>query len=405
MKTIVWLRYFSDTAHGLKPSIIRELLKTIAQPGVISFAGGLPAPEVFPNEQMREMLRFVLEKDLNAMQYGPTEGYCPLKDQVIRLLAKKGIQAKHENILFTCGAQQALSMIAELFVDKHDPVLVEEATYSGAVQAFRLQAPDIRTIANDPDGNLDVDNLHRQIHYQGGLPKFIYLVPTFSNPTGATIDEERRRRLVELAAGHKFLIIEDDPYYDLRYRGSNIPPLKSLPGSEAVIHLGSFSKILAPGLRLGYVVAEPEMIQQLVLLKQAVDMESSGLIQRAVAEFLARGYLDPHLVQLRKIYGERCLAMIEAMREHMPAGTKWTEPEGGMFLWAKLPETFDTSALLPEALKLKVAYIPGATFCPVSGGQNAVRLNFTNAEPPLIREGIARLGKVFAAALAGNGIR
>jgi 2-aminoadipate transaminase len=399
MKTIVWLRYFSGLALGLKPSIIRELLKAIGRPGVISFAGGLPAPEMFPGEELSESFHRVLTSDPTALQYGPTEGYPPLKAELIKLLARKGIEVGEENIIFTSGAQQALQLLTHLLIDRHDPIMVEEATYAGALQAFALQSPEFLVAPQDETGSIDMELLHRRIHYQGGRPKFLYLVPTFSNPTGITMALESRRRLVELASHHRFIVLEDDPYYDLRYSGTPLPPLKSFPDSDAVIHVGSFSKILAPGLRLGYAVASADLIRQLILLKQAVDMETSGLVQRAVADFLGRGCLEPHLERLRRTYGERCRAMIDALREFMPEETSWTEPEGGMFLWVRMPEGFDTEELLPAALEADVAYIPGYTFCPDRCAANALRLNFTNAEPELIREGIARLARVFKRAL------
>ncbi|MBN2054411.1 PLP-dependent aminotransferase family protein [bacterium] len=399
MNELALLRSYSGIATRLRPSIIRELLKAIAKPGVISFAGGLPAEEIFPAEGVRNCCCQVLDSDPACLQYGPTEGFTGLKDEIIKWLSTKGIHATHDMITFATGAQQAVSLLATIFLDENDLVLVEEPTYPGSVSAIDLQRPEFRVLPSLPDGHLDMERIERQMRYAGCKPKLVYLVPTFANPTGKTISQENRDILLMLAHRYGFPIIEDDPYYDLRYAGTPVPPMKALPGGEQVIHLGSFSKVLAPGFRLGYIVAEPELIKKFVVLKQAVDMESSGFLQRVAAAFLARGYMEPHLARLKAVYGERLAAMATALRDHMPEGTWWMDVQGGMFIWLTLPERIDTEVLLSAALERDVAYIPGRPFCIGGGGKNSMRLNFTNAAPDLIREGIGRLGELFAAAL------
>lgn len=394
------LKYYSGVAARLRPSIIRELLKAIAKPGVISFAGGLPAAEVFPIEQIKVCCNAVLEADPCAMQYGPTEGYLPLKEQLIEWLAKKGIKATPDMMLFTTGAQQAVTLLATILLDQQDLVLVEQPTYPGSISAIDLQSPHFRVLPSLPDGSLDMELIERQMLYAGCKPRLVYLVPTFANPSGRTISQPDRELFLTLAHRHHFPIIEDDPYSDLRYEGEAVLPMKALEHGESVIYLGSFSKILAPGMRLGFVVGAPELIQKLVILKQAVDMETSGFIQRIASEFMRRQYLEPHLVKVRETYGTRMRAMIQALTREMPQGTTWTHVEGGMFIWVTLPPVVDTEKLLPKALELDVAYIPGKPFCLGGGGSNAMRLNFTNASPALIDEGIRRIGLLFKEVLA-----
>lgn len=405
METI-WQNVYAVRARSMSSSVIRELLKLTEQPDFISFAGGLPAPEVFPVEQVRAAAeRALTGHGAQALQYSTTEGYRPLRELIASWMRD---DPRHrlpacgtDNILITSGSQQALDLIGRMFIDPGDRILVESPTYLGALQAWSAYGPQYVTVPSDEAGMV-VDALEQALRAK---PKFIYLVPNFNNPTGRTLSLERRRRLIEIAARHGVPIVEDDPYGQLRFEGEMLPSLVSLAGGRgpangayhgSVIYLSSFSKILAPGFRLAWVCAEPEVIATLTRGKQGADLHTATLSQTIAWEVAKDGFLNRHLEVIRRTYRERRDVMLAAMQQHFPASARWNRPEGGMFLWCELADGVDATERLRAAVPKKVAFVPGASFYPCGGGENTLRLNFSNAAPDLIREGIARLGEVLA---------
>lgn len=401
MSTAWTLRYAQRT-KGIRSSAIRELLKFTQRPEVISFAGGLPASEVFPTERFREACCRVLEKQANlALQYGATEGYEPLRDMIARHIARYGIKAKSENVLITSGSQQALDLIGKLLLNPGDRVLVEAPTYLGALQAFTVYGADYLSVPSDDDG-LRSDLLETPLR---SGPKFMYVLPNFQNPGGTTLSEGRRHELVLLADKYGIPIVEDDPYGQLRYEGEHLTPLVVLDRENLrrdngysignVIYLSTFSKTLAPGLRLGWIVAPPEVISKLVQLKQGADLHSSTFVQMVAHEVARDNFLDEHVKLIRRVYRERRDVMLDALGQYFPPEVTWTRPKGGLFLWVTLPEGADAQKLFEEAVRENVAFVPGDCFYAPNGhsgdGRRHLRLNFSAAPPDQIREGIRRL--------------
>lgn len=396
-----WDHRYAQRTQRMKGSAIRELLKLTELPDVISFAGGLPAPDVFPVEDFQEACNRVLKDSGKlALQYGATEGYTPLREMIARHTSRYGFQVSPENILITSGSQQALDLIGKIFINRGDRVLVESPTYLGALQAWNAYGAEYVPVPMDDDGMIS-DELESALRYG---PKFMYILPNFQNPTGVTMSLERRRRLVELADRYGVPIIEDDPYGQLRFEGEHLPTVK-LVDSEIhnehngfytgnVIYLSTFSKTLAPGIRLAWVVAPKEVIHKLVLAKQGTDLHTSTFNQIVAYEVGRHGFIDRHVVSINKVYKERRDTMLDALEEFMPSGVTWTRPQGGLFLWVKLPEHVNTAEMLPKAVEKKVAYVPGAPFFPNGGGENTMRLNFSYCKPETIIEGISRLGEV-----------
>jgi 2-aminoadipate transaminase len=362
------------------------------QPDVISFAGGLPAPEVFPVRDFRDACGWVLEHNAEqALQYGTTEGFLPLKDYLIETMSKYEIPAVRDNILFTNGSQQALDLLGRVFLDEGDKIIVGKPTYLGAIQAWNVYGPEYLTVSLDDDG-MRMDELQKTLEANPGV-KFIYVLPNFHNPAGTTLPLERRLRLVELAVEHKCFIIEDDPYGQLRFEGEDITPVFALH-KENTIYLSTFSKTLAPGLRLGWMVAPERVIAKFVQAKQGTDLNTSTIIQYVVNDICQRGLVRAHVRKIRHVYRERRNVMLEAMEEHFPPGVSWTKPQGGLFLWVRMPESIDAEELLQIAVEEKVAFVPGQAFYPHAGdGRCCMRLNFSYCNPETIREGIARLGR------------
>jgi len=386
--TSAWEELFAKRTEGMKSSVIREMLKYTEQPDVISFAGGLPAPEVFPIREFKEAAQFVFdEAGVQALQYGPTDGYAPLKNFLADKMRKYGVPAEPNNILLTSGSQQALDLIGKLFINPGDKVLTESPTYLGALQAFDAYQPEYVTVPVDDHG-MQTDQLEEVL--AAHKVKFIYAMPNFQNPTGVTMPLERRLKLVELAARYGTFIIEDDPYGELRYAGTDITPLVVLH-KENVFYLSTFSKTMSPGIRLGWVVAPEKLIAKLVQAKQGADLHTSMLVQMLAHDICQRGILKNHVKTIRRVYSERRDVMLAAMERYFPPGMSWTRPEGGMFLWVCAPEHVDTAEFLPVALEEKVAFVPGFAFYPLGGGHNTMRLNFSNARPEMIEEGIKRL--------------
>src|SRR5579883_3128907 len=393
-----WTSRYAQRTRSVKSSTIRELLKFTQQPEVISFAGGLPAPEVFPAQRFREACARVLEQQPQlALQYGATEGYEPLRE----MIARYGIKAGTENVLITSGSQQALDLIGKLLINAGDRVLVEAPTYLGALQAFNVYGADYLSVPSDADG-LRTEILEAALR---SGPKFMYVLPNFQNPGGTTLSEGRRHQLVLLADKYGIPIVEDDPYGQLRYEGEHLTPLVVLDRENLrrdngysignVLYLSTFSKTLAPGLRLGWIVAPPEVISKLVQLKQGADLHSSTFGQMVAYEVARDNFLDEHVKVIRRVYRERRDVMLEALAQYFPPEVTWTRPAGGLFLWVTLPHGMDTAQLFKAAVEQNVAFVPGDCFYAPNGNQDEamrhMRLNFSAAPPEQIREGIRRL--------------
>jgi 2-aminoadipate transaminase len=408
MQTL-WENRYAQRTQQMKSSAIRELLKFAEMPDVISFAGGMPAPEVFPIKEFREACDKVLsENGAACLQYGSTDGYMPLREMIARHSARYGITVTVDNILPTSGSQQALDLLGRIFINPGDRILVESPTYVGALQAWRMYGAEFIPVPFDEDGMI-TNELEARLR---AGPKFIYVLPNFQNPTGVTLSYERRLKLIELADRYGVPIIEDDPYGQLRYEGENLPALEVLDSqtrlqgkcySGNVIYLSTFSKTLAPGIRLAWVVAPPEIINKLSLAKQGADLHTSTFNQIVAYEVAKGGFLDEHVKIIRKTYKERLNVMIDTLEEHMPEGIKWTKPKGGLFLWLTTPECLDCQDFFEDAVKEKVAFVPGTSFFAEGGGHNTMRLNFSNATPEKINEGIGRLAKVIKQHLSKSG--
>jgi 2-aminoadipate transaminase len=397
--TTDWDTVLANRTSRMKSSIIRELLKYTMVPGMISFAGGLPAPDAFPVRDFRDACRWILDNEAErALQYGPTEGYPPLKDYLIETMAKYEIPAVRDNILFTNGSQQALDFIGRIFLDEGDKVVCGRPTYLGAIQAWNVYGPEYVTVPLDDDG-MRMDALEEALKANPGV-KFIYVLPNFHNPAGTTLSHERRLRLVELAVQHSAFVVEDDPYGELRYEGEDITPIIAMH-KENTIYLSTFSKTLAPGLRLGWMVAPERIMSRLVHAKQGADLHTSSLVQFLTYDICQRGLIRAHVRKIRRIYRERRDAMLAAMEEHFPPEVAWTRPQGGLFLWARMPERVDAVKLLEVAVEEKVAFVPGHAFYPGGqGGRCCMRLNFSYSSPGIIEEGISRLGRAIKRKLA-----
>lgn len=400
--SIGWTSRYALRTRDVKSSAIRELLKITQHPEIISFAGGLPADEVFPIKRFEEACQKVLEHNaFPALQYGETEGYQPLREMIARHIARYGINARSENVLITTGSQQALDLLGKLLINPGDRILVEAPTYLGALQAFSLYGAEYLSVPCDEDG-LRTDLLEPVLR---SGPKFMYVLPNFQNPGGFTLSADRRHKLVLLADKYGIPIIEDDPYGQLRYEGEHLPPLVVLDRANVprdsgytlgnVIYLSTFSKTLAPGLRLGWIVAPNEIIAKLVQLKQGSDLHTSTFTQIVAYEIARGNFLDDHVKKLRRVYRERRDVMLQALTQYFPPEVTWTRPKGGLFLWATLPTGLDATELLQEALKQNVAFVPGDSFFAMNGQRREsgrhFRLNFSHAKPKDIQEGILRL--------------
>ncbi|WP_129141820.1 PLP-dependent aminotransferase family protein [Modicisalibacter coralii] len=387
---------FSQRADALSSSVIREILKVTEQPDVISFAGGLPSPQSFPVEALREATARVMANDPEAaLQYGPTEGFAPLRRWIAEHMARRGMEVSPAQVLLTTGSQQALDLIAKTLIDPGSRVLVETPTYLGALQAFSLFEPDYVSVESDADG-LVPQALDARLTEKA---RFLYAIPDFQNPTGRRLPMARREALARIALERDLPIVEDDPYGELDYQGNRLPSLFSL-APQRVIHLGSFSKVLAPGLRLGYVIAEESLIAKLVQVKQAADLHTPSFTQRVVHECVRTGLLEAHLPHIRARYAERCEAMLTALAESMPPGVDWQRPAGGMFVWLTLPAGIDSTELLSEAIVRRVAFVPGESFYANAPQTNTLRLSFVTVEPERITRGIAILGELIGQRLA-----
>lgn len=385
---------FSERAQGLQSSFIREILKITQRPEIISFAGGLPSPATFPVERMKQAYdRVLTETGKVALQYGPTDGYGPLKEWIANSLSTEGTKILPEQILMVSGSQQALDLIGKVLIDEGSRVLVETPSYLGALQAFSVYRPEFGSVATDEHGLVP-----SSIEPVAEGARLLYSLPNFQNPTGRSLSLERRRELVETCARLGLPLIEDDPYGALSYKGEPMPKMVAM-NPEGVIYMGSFSKVLTPGIRLGYVCAPLPLVRRLELAKQAADLHTAQLTQMVVYDVVKDGFLDQHIPTIRTLYGNQCQAMLDAMDQHFPKQVSWTRPEGGMFIWVTLPKRIDAMKLLDQAIAARVAFVPGAPFYATDPETNTLRLSFVTVPPERIREGIAILGQLIAAAL------
>ncbi len=382
-----------------KASVIRELLRFTNKPGVISFAGGLPDPELFPYDFVTDTVKKIMDKKGRvALQYGPTAGLPEFQEEFVKFLHKhEGIDIKPANILVTTASQQALDVVGRLFIDASDPVLVEKPSYMGGLQVFKSYGAEFIGVKMDDEGIL-TDNLEERLQWlkkQDEHYKFLYLVPDFQNPSGVTLSEARRRKIIALSEKYDVLVIEDSPYRQVRFEGTAPKMIyrldKEARKTDNIISLFTLSKTFAPGLRIGVIVAHEQIIKRMEILKQSLDLCSSSLNQLIAAEFLRSGYFEQHIELVKRIYKAKKDTMISALEKYMPEGVSWTRPEGGLFLWVKLPESMSADDMFEEALRENVAYVIGSAFHCDGSGKNTMRLNFSYATPADINEGIKRL--------------
>ena len=367
---------FSRRAKGLRASEIRELLKLTQKPDIISFAGGLPNPVTFPYDELEDIVTGVIKEHGNfALQYGTTEGHLPLREHLANWMNKKyGTNLDESNILITHGSQQGLMIVAYIFLNSNDTIIVGNPTYLGGIGAFRAFRANMETVPLDNDG-MCVDHLEEtliRLDRKKVRVKFIYVIPTFQNPTGVTIPELRRKRIMDLAEAYDTMVVSDNPYSELRYKGKPLKSLLTYEEADRVIYLGTFSKILVPGFRIAWIVASHEPLKKCILSKQSMDLCTNPFTQYIAAEFMNRGLLDPHIKEICKIYKEKMDIMLKAMDKHFPDQVEWTRPEGGLFTWVTCPEHINTRELFEQAVIEKVAYVIGGAFFPNGGGDNTM---------------------------------
>lgn len=387
---------FSERAMGLKASEIRELLKLAEMPEIISFAGGLPAPELFPVKEMEEVSQSVLEKAGRlALQYSSTEGFAPLREIIAKeRMTPAGVNVTADDIAITSGSQQGLEFSARIFVNEGDTVICESPSYLGAINAFKAYQPNFVEIPMDDNGMI-IEELEKALKANPNT-KMIYTIPDFQNPTGRTMSDDRRKRVAELAAEYKVPVIEDNPYGDLIFEGKRHPSIKSFDKEGWVVYLGTYSKTFCPGLRIGWICAAPQILEKYIVVKQGADLQCSSFDQRLTAAFMEAHDLNEHIEKIKVVYKNRRDLMIDSIKNYFPEGVKYTFPTGGLFTWIELKEGLDAAEVLKEALKENVAYVPGGSFFPNGGRPNFFRMNYSCMDEKKIVEGMKRLGKVLA---------
>ncbi|KXS45804.1 MAG: GntR family transcriptional regulator [Candidatus Frackibacter sp. T328-2] len=395
--------YFSKNAQKMKGSEIREFFELTERPEVISFAGGFPNKECLPTAAVEKMSsRLLAESEEGMLQYSPTEGQEDLRKYIVKFMAQRGIKVGIENILVTSGSQQGLDLVSKVFVDPRDKVLTEAPSYVGGLGAINNYQGDIISVGVDGEG-IRIDLLEEELERlacEGETPKFIYLVADFNNPTGLTIATERRKKLVKLAEEYEFLILEDDPYSKLRYEGIEQPAIKNFDREGRVIYLGSFSKIFIPGVRIGWIVAHEEIIQKMILAKQATDLCTNSIGQRLITACGEAGIIDQQINKLRDFYRKKRDVTLESLTKYFPQEATWTEPEGGFYTWVELPGFLNTKEILLKAIEENVAFVVGSAFQVNGKGHNAFRLSFSQPDIDEIEEGIYRLGKIIKGEIA-----
>lgn len=366
---------------------------------MISFAGGFPNPETFPGELVRTLADQILKTDAaNTLQYGITEGYGPLREVIAeRMNKKRKMDVSQENVIVVSGSQQVIDLVGKVFIDPGDIVILSAPTYLTALTGFVIYGPSFETVPLDSE-NMRLDIFEERLKHlarRATPPELVYVLPNFHNPAGVTMPEKNRRRLLDLASDYDFVVLEDDPYCDLRYVGNDIPPIKSFDDEGRVIYMSTFSKILSPGLRVGWVVADPEILGKLIIAKQSADVCTNVLGQRIAYEYVSQGFIDPQIEKIKKLYSRKMSLMLSGLEEFMPNGVTWEKPQGGMFLWATLPNDLDSGEVLKSALKKRVAFVTGGAFYPdPQDGKSNMRLNFTHPADDMITEGLRRLGSV-----------
>jgi 2-aminoadipate transaminase len=376
---------------------MRDLLHLAVDPAIISMAGGLPANDFIPVSEISECLEAVLARDgAAALQYSPQSA--ALRAWIADYMGERGVTCTPDEVFITGGAQQGLAILSRLHLDPGDPAVVEGLTFTGVQQITSGRGAAVRTIPIDPDAGADIDALESAF-LESPPPRLAVLIPNFHNPMGVSLPIEKRVRVAALVAEHGVPVVEDDPYAPMRFTGDHLPAIRSFDEAGSVFYIGSFSKMLAPAMRLGWIVAPPDLMPTITVVRESLDLESSTLIQRTVVEFLERGLMAPHLDLITAAHRERCAALLDALEEHLSDLARWNRPEGGIFAWVTLPEQIDAGDMFQEAINRKVAYIPGSVFSPDGGHRNTMRLNFSNLSPDRIREGVARLSEVIRACL------
>ena len=394
---------FANRLQNTQKSFIREILKVTQDPEVISFAGGLPNPQFFPVEELAAATAKALaDQGRQMLQYSTTEGHAPLREFIAARYAAKGVPVSADEILITNGSQQGLDLIGKVFLNQGDAMIIERPGYLGAIQAFAMYEPEFLPVPLLDDG-IDLDSLETTLHHHH--PKLFYAVPNFQNPSGVTYSEPVRRATAHLLTRRDTIFVEDNPYGELRFAGNELPSMRNYLGDQTIL-LGSFSKVVAPGLRLGWICAKPEFMDKFIIAKQATDLHSNYLAQCIVAQFLQDNDLDAHLATIKAAYKKQCDLMVEMMVEHFPEEVTFIRPDGGMFIWVTLPEEMSSLALFEEAARLKVVFVPGRPFYVGDGGDNTLRLNFSNCDEARIETGIAHLAEAMKALLVrGNALQ
>jgi 2-aminoadipate transaminase len=389
-----WESRYAERAKGMKASEIRELLKLTQQPDIISFAGGLPSPLSFPTDDIAKVTHDVMVTAAEeALQYGTTEGYDRLREYCALRSEKDGIEASIDNVVIVSGSQQGLDITSKIMLNAGDTVIVEAPSYLGGLGAMKTYRPAFIPVKMDDDG-LIIEELEETLKKLEKPPKLLYTVPTFQNPAGVTLAEKRRKELITVANEYDFVIIEDNPYGDLRYSGEPVKAIKALDDEGRVIYLSTFSKIFSPGMRLAWIIGDEVFIRKFVIAKQSTDLCTNSFVQRILYEYCRRDLLDHHIEKIQEMYREKRDIMLESLEEYFPDGCSWTKPDGGLFLWARVPEYINTKTMIAEALKERVAYVTGSAFFVDGSGANTMRLCFSYASNENIREGIKRLGRV-----------
>lgn len=390
---------FSKRVPADGTDAVGAILQTAADPKIISFAGGLPAPELFPVKEMKAAVDKVFEEHgQEAMQYGAAKGVTALREVIQQhVKEKENVDSELNNVLVTTGSEQVLDLVGKAFVDPGDTVLVEQPTYLCALDVFRSYGANFASVEMDEDG-MKMDALEEALKANPNT-KLIYTVPNFQNPTGRTMTEERRKQLAELAEKYDVYVLEDNPYGEIRFAGEHVPAVKSFDKSGHVLYMSTFSKTLAPGFRLGWLVADEEVVNKLTVLKQSADLHTDNLAQFAVAQFFADNDVDVHVKEISDLYGKRKDLMLEGIKKYFPEGVKYTDPEGGMFLWVEVPGVDDTVELFKECLEHDVAFVPGDPFFAGEAQPGAFRLNYSNMKEDQIEVGLKRLGAALTAAV------
>ncbi len=387
---------FASRMEQMGASEIREILKLTLQPEIISFAGGLPAPELFPVEEMKKIsVRVLEEMGVEALQYSTTEGYRPLREKIVERMAKIGVETRADDVLVISGSQQGLDFAGKIFLDPDDVVVCESPSYLGAINAFKAYECKFLEIETDDDGMI-MEDLEAKLAKTDKV-KMIYVIPDFQNPSGRTWSVERREGLLKIAAQYDLPIVEDNPYGELRFEGEIPPSLRSMDKDGRVIFLGTFSKTFCPGMRLGWVNAEPDLLEKFIFVKQGSDLQTSSMAQRELSLFLDEYDLDAHIDKIKAVYKKRRDLMMDTIKKEFPKEAKYTYPSGGLFTWVELPDYINTKELMVKAVEKKVAFVPGGSFHPSGNKENTMRLNYSNMSEEKIVEGITRLGQLLHA--------